>query len=140
MVHDYSRRYSQVLQRRQPVARPAALRSWSLSRFLGSALLAVAVGGVGFSFWVGHRISTGLAELAAATAHHDDLVERHTRLVARRDELQAEPAVRRRAAALSLVWRYRRLQFSVRAEHVNNKQGQVTQKNNKVRAQLIRRF
>ena len=47
---------------------------------------------------------------------------------------------RRRALTLGLVWRYRRLQFSVRAEHINNKQGQVTQKNNKVRAQLIRRF
>ncbi len=47
---------------------------------------------------------------------------------------------RRRALALGLLWRYRKLQFTVRAEHINNKQGQVTQKNNKVRAQLIRRF
>jgi len=47
---------------------------------------------------------------------------------------------RRRALTLGLVWRYRRLQFTVRGEHINDKQGQVTQKNNKVRAQLIRRF
>ena len=47
---------------------------------------------------------------------------------------------RRRALALGLIWRYRKLQFTVRAEHINNKQGQVTQENNKVRAQLIRRF
>jgi hypothetical protein len=47
---------------------------------------------------------------------------------------------RRRALTLGLVWRYRKLQFTVRGEHINDKQGQVTQKNNKVRAQLIRRF
>ena len=47
---------------------------------------------------------------------------------------------RRRALAVGLLWRYRKLQFTVRAEHINNKQGQVTQENNKVRAQLIRRF
>jgi len=47
---------------------------------------------------------------------------------------------RRQAATLGLLWRYRRLQFSVHAEHINNKQGQVIQKNNTVRAQLIRRF
>lgn len=47
---------------------------------------------------------------------------------------------RRRALALGLAWRYRKLQFTVRAEYINDKQGQVTQKNNKVRAQLIRRF
>ena len=47
---------------------------------------------------------------------------------------------RRRALAVGLVWLYRRLQFTVRAEHIDDKQGQVTQKNNKIRAQLIRRF
>lgn len=47
---------------------------------------------------------------------------------------------RRRALVLSLIWRYRQLQFSVRGEHINDKQGEVTQKNNKIRAQLIRRF
>jgi hypothetical protein len=47
---------------------------------------------------------------------------------------------RRQALAMSMVWRYRMLQFSVRAEHINNKQGQVTQENNKVFAQLMRRF
>ncbi|MFQ5645115.1 MAG: hypothetical protein ACE5FQ_15675, partial [Thiogranum sp.] len=47
---------------------------------------------------------------------------------------------RRRALTADLLWRYRKLNFTVRAEHVENKQGQVTQKNNKVWAQLIRRF
>ena len=47
---------------------------------------------------------------------------------------------RRQALTLGMVWRYRRLQFTVRAEHVNNRQGRVIQKNNKVRAQLIRQF
>jgi hypothetical protein len=47
---------------------------------------------------------------------------------------------RRRALAVGLVWVYRKLQFTLRGEHIDDKQGQVTQKNNKVRAQLIRRF
>lgn len=47
---------------------------------------------------------------------------------------------RRQALAVGLVWVYRQLQFTVRGEHINDKQGQVTRKNNIVRSQLIRRF
>jgi hypothetical protein len=47
---------------------------------------------------------------------------------------------RRRAINIGLVWRYRRLQFSVRGEHINDRQGIVEQENSLVRAELVRIF
>ncbi len=101
MVHDYSRRYSQVLQGRQPV-RQAEARPWLLSRFLGTAMLAVAVAGVGVSFWVGQQVAAGLADLSRATAQRQVLVERRARLEQRRNGLRSREAVVARAAALGL--------------------------------------
>ncbi len=102
MVHDYSRRYSQVLQRRQPV-RQAEARPWLLSRFLGTVMLAVAIGGVGVSFWIGHQVSTGLAGLRDATAQRQVLAERKARLEAQRNAIRTRDAVVARAAALDLA-------------------------------------
>ncbi len=47
---------------------------------------------------------------------------------------------RRIAESIGLDWRYRRLLFSVRAEHINERQGDNERENNKIRAQLIRTF
>ncbi len=101
MVHDYSRRYSQVLQKRQPVRQNGGKPFW-LSRVIGTVMLAVAVAGIGFSLWVSHRITVGLAELAVATSRGETLAARRDLLAARRDSLQDEPAVHKRAAELGL--------------------------------------
>jgi len=47
---------------------------------------------------------------------------------------------RRIGQNISLVWRYRQLQFTVWGENIENKQGDVTQDNTKIRAQLVRTF
>ncbi len=47
---------------------------------------------------------------------------------------------RRLGQQVALVWRYRRLRFTVWGENIDNRQGDVTQENAKIRAQLIRTF
>ncbi len=103
MVHDYSRRYSRVVGRRQAVSKkrfPGG--SFWLSRALGTVMMLGVVAGIGFSLWVNWRIEITLDELAAATTYKGQLVGKNGKLRQERQKLLAEETVLARAAELGL--------------------------------------
>ncbi|MEW6427098.1 MAG: hypothetical protein AB1568_03585 [Thermodesulfobacteriota bacterium] len=104
MVHDYSRRYSPIIngQKKMPKQRRFPGGSFLLSRILGTAMMAVALAGITASVWLNWRIENTLVELAGQKELLAGQQEENVRLQEERGNLLTSEAIRAKAAVHGL--------------------------------------
>jgi len=105
MVRDYSRKYSTVMGRQQPVARKERFLSkgsFLFSRVLGTVMMLVVIAALGASLWLNWRIEETLETIAMQTGNQNTLNMQFSNMQNEQQLLLAAQAVKKKAATLGL--------------------------------------